>query len=381
MIDRCRQCALLVGRAGVRVEERQSGLRTGARRDRRIRIRRHRARRLGFHAHRARDTCGSGWTGGASPWSARSSRHVWPIPVRTKRACTPRSRRRDCSPAVGDGRRPVIVLSDEPTADPVRTGAAGRVQPALGLTGRQWDDAARGVERIAAAVRDETGLRTVFHHHCAGYVETPDEIDALMQRTDPSLVGLCLDSGHATYGGGSPLELLSRHRARTWHVHFKDCEPQIAERAPAGAVGLPDGASSRALLRAGARQRRFSRVAPRPAGCGLRRLDRRRAGCAAGDGLAGGERDAQPAIPAGHRTVGSRFHGVPQGSTGFRKVRVPQGSARFRVPRGFRQGSGFVNRAELNRGTDEPRGTRRNRTPWNPAEPGGTPWNPDERTA
>jgi inosose dehydratase len=133
--------------------------------------------------------------------------------------------------AVGDGGRPVIVVSDEPTADPVRSGAAGRVQPALSLTGRQWDDAARGVERIAAAVRDESGLRTVFHHHCAGYVETPDEIDALMQRTDPSLVGLCLDSGHATYGGGSPIELLSRHRARTWHVHFKDCEPQIAERA------------------------------------------------------------------------------------------------------------------------------------------------------
>lgn len=133
--------------------------------------------------------------------------------------------------SVGDGGRPVVVLSDEPTADPARTSAAGRVQPALSLTGRQWDDAARGVERIAAAVRDETGLRTVFHHHCAGYVETPDEIEALMQRTDPSLVGLCLDSGHATYGGGSPIELLSRHRARTWHVHFKDCEPQIAQRA------------------------------------------------------------------------------------------------------------------------------------------------------
>jgi inosose dehydratase len=133
--------------------------------------------------------------------------------------------------AVGNGARPVIVLSDEPTADPARTAAAGRVQPALSLTERQWDDAARGVEQIAAAVRDEAGLRTVFHHHCAGYVETPDEIDALMQRTDPALVGLCLDSGHATYGGGSPIELLSRHRARTWHVHFKDCEPHIAERA------------------------------------------------------------------------------------------------------------------------------------------------------
>ena len=80
-----------------------------------------------------------------------------------------------------------------------------------------WDDAARRVERIAAAVRDETRQRTVFQHHSAGYVETPAEIDALMARTDPSLVGLCLDSGHATYGGGAPLDLLARHRARTWH--------------------------------------------------------------------------------------------------------------------------------------------------------------------
>ena len=133
--------------------------------------------------------------------------------------------------AAGEGGRPVIVLADEPTADPARTRAAGRVPPALGLSGSQWDDAAGRVEQIAAAVRDESGLRTVFHHHCAGYVETAAEIDALMERTDPALVGLCLDSGHATYGGGSPLDVLSRHRARTWHVHFKDCEPHVAERA------------------------------------------------------------------------------------------------------------------------------------------------------
>jgi inosose dehydratase len=128
---------------------------------------------------------------------------------------------------------PFIVLSDEPAADPDRTGLAGRVPPGSGLTGQQWDDAAHGVERIARAVRDEGGLRTVFHHHCAGFVETPDEIDALLQRTDPALVGLCLDTGHATYGRGTPEDLLSRHRARVWHVHFKDCEPRIAARARA----------------------------------------------------------------------------------------------------------------------------------------------------
>jgi len=135
--------------------------------------------------------------------------------------------------AVADGGRPFIVLSDEPTADPVRARTAGRVDPSSSLTDRQWDDAARGVERLAQSIRDETGLRTVFHHHCAAYVETPAEIDALMQRTDAQLVGLCFDSGHATYGGGKPLDLLTRHRDRIWHVHFKDCEPAVAARARA----------------------------------------------------------------------------------------------------------------------------------------------------
>jgi len=134
---------------------------------------------------------------------------------------------------IGGGVGPVIVLSDEPTADAERTRAAGRVPPDSSLSDEQWDTAAEGVERIARAVRDETGLRTVFHHHCAGFVETPQEIDALLERTDPELLGLCLDSGHATYGGGSPVDLVSRHRDRVWHVHFKDCHPGVAARARA----------------------------------------------------------------------------------------------------------------------------------------------------
>jgi len=133
--------------------------------------------------------------------------------------------------AAVSGTSPFIVLSDEPAADPVRAREAGRIEPSQGLSEQQWDNAARGVERLAQIVRDETGLRTVFHHHCAAFVETPQEVDALMQRTDEALVGLCLDSGHITYAGGSPLSLLERYGSRTWHVHFKDCEPAVAARA------------------------------------------------------------------------------------------------------------------------------------------------------
>jgi inosose dehydratase len=133
--------------------------------------------------------------------------------------------------SVADGKAPVIVLSDEPTADPGRAAAAGRVTADIGLSNAQWNAITPAIDRIARVVKAETGLRTVFHHHCAGFVETPQEIDALMQGTDPALVGLCLDTGHATYGGGSPTDLLRRYRQRIWHVHFKDCDPRVAARA------------------------------------------------------------------------------------------------------------------------------------------------------
>lgn len=132
------------------------------------------------------------------------------------------------------GRQPFIVLSDANTRDPTRTARAGRIRPQDGLGERAWNVAAKGAEGVARAVRDEYGLRTVFHHHCAGYVETPAEIDELMSRTDGSLLGLCLDTGHLTYAGGDPVDLFRRYADRVWHVHFKDCDPRIADAARAG---------------------------------------------------------------------------------------------------------------------------------------------------
>ena len=66
---------------------------------------------------------------------------------------------------VGDA--PFIVLSDDNGTVAQRTQNAGRIRPEHSLTQEQWDTFVVGVHRIAQSVRDETGLRTVFHHHCA----------------------------------------------------------------------------------------------------------------------------------------------------------------------------------------------------------------------
>jgi len=134
--------------------------------------------------------------------------------------------------AVG-GDRPFIVLADDNGKNPVRTQNAGRIQPEHGLSPAQWPVFADGVNRVAQAIHTQTGLRSVFHHHCAGFVETPGEIEKLLALTDPKLVGLCLDMGHYRFGGGEPVAGLQKHADRIWHVHFKDCHPEVAQRSRA----------------------------------------------------------------------------------------------------------------------------------------------------
>lgn len=136
------------------------------------------------------------------------------------------------------GTTPFLVLADANGTEPARTLNAGRVGPGMGLSLAEWRTFAQGAERIARAVRDQTGLRTVFHHHCAGYVETPDEIGRLLELTDPAVLGLVFDTGHYLYGTGrndraALLEGLERYGERIWYMHFKDCQPQVAERARA----------------------------------------------------------------------------------------------------------------------------------------------------
>ncbi len=129
---------------------------------------------------------------------------------------------------------PFLVLSDDNGTDPVRTQRAGRIRPMDGLRREEWKVFARGADEIAAAVLGETGLRTVFHHHCAGYVETPDEIAMLLDLTNPECLGLAFDTGHYVHGtGGEDIDLtaaLNRFAERIWYVHLKDLDPAVARR-------------------------------------------------------------------------------------------------------------------------------------------------------
>jgi inosose dehydratase len=131
---------------------------------------------------------------------------------------------------------PFIILADENGTDLTRTKFAGHISPEMGLSDAEWETFVRGAESIARLVLEMTGLRTAFHPHCAGYVETPEEIAHLLELTDPRLLGLVFDTGHYLYGTGQNdgtliKEGLDRFADRIWHVHFKDCQPRVASKA------------------------------------------------------------------------------------------------------------------------------------------------------
>ncbi len=137
--------------------------------------------------------------------------------------------------AVATQPAPYLVLADDNGTVPNRTQRAGRITSQDGLSPAQWKQFASGAEAVARAVQLEAGLNTVFHHHCAGYVETNDEIAKLLELTDPKTLGLVFDTGHYTYGSGGAdaVAALDRFRERIWYIHMKDCHPGVAAQARA----------------------------------------------------------------------------------------------------------------------------------------------------
>ncbi|MEY9853187.1 sugar phosphate isomerase/epimerase [Leifsonia sp. EB41] len=87
-----------------------------------------------------------------------------------------------------------------------------------GLDAASWERVGRNLADAARRVRSR-GFEPTFHHHAGTFVETPDEIDLLLDRVD---VGLTLDTGHLLIGGGDPAEAWDRWGSRINHVHLKD---------------------------------------------------------------------------------------------------------------------------------------------------------------
>ncbi|GCD89953.1 sugar phosphate isomerase/epimerase [Nocardioides sp. LS1] len=88
------------------------------------------------------------------------------------------------------------------------------------------DDAA--IDRLAAcwnAVGRATadhGIRTALHVDFLSALRREDALEQLLDRTDPELVGLALDTGELAAAGIDPVTAIRQHAGRLWHVQLKD---------------------------------------------------------------------------------------------------------------------------------------------------------------
>ncbi len=132
-------------------------------------------------------------------------------------------------PADRPAPRPTLACSGRPerAAHP-GGGAEVRLSPA------GWDRLVANLGSAVAIARDE-GLEPTFHHHACTDVETVDEIEELLERSD---VDLTFDTGHLLLGGGDPVADLRRWVGRVNHVHIKDARIDVLQRVVAAGGGL-----------------------------------------------------------------------------------------------------------------------------------------------
>lgn len=146
-----------------------------------------------------------------------------------------------------DDVRPKAVLADA-SVEPERMRWAGQIpdHPEARLPVERLGLLVDNIERAGEQARAR-GFDPVFHFHAGSYVESADEIRALMDRLDTSLVGMCLDTGHARFGGADPTALLADYGEAVRHVHIKDCDLGVLADVCRSGGGLEE-AWSRAVF-------------------------------------------------------------------------------------------------------------------------------------
>jgi inosose dehydratase len=104
--------------------------------------------------------------------------------------------------------------------------------------------AAETADAVGQACRLE-GIQFCYQPHIGTVVFREGEIDNLLARTRPELVGLCLDTGHLAEAGIDLVPFVVRNAGRVRAVHLRDLRPKPVfvggpfANAGKGAVNLP----------------------------------------------------------------------------------------------------------------------------------------------
>ncbi len=94
------------------------------------------------------------------------------------------------------------------------------------------------------------GFKASLHNHMDQMVETPEEVDKCMARTDPKLFHFSRDSAHLHMGGSNVPQVMQKHKKRLMFADYKDVKwttPVEDFRQENGRVRAKDSRSARFL--------------------------------------------------------------------------------------------------------------------------------------
>ena len=103
----------------------------------------------------------------------------------------------------------------------------------------RWRQLVQGLNLIGE-IALENDMINAYHYHMGTMVQDLEETDRLMELTDPGLVYLLLDTGHAHYAGDAPLSIVQKYGTRIRNVHLKDIRQEILDMVHSGKMSFLD---------------------------------------------------------------------------------------------------------------------------------------------
>jgi inosose dehydratase len=92
------------------------------------------------------------------------------------------------------------------------------------ITAADYKRLGRLITEIGKRTAD-LGVSLGYHNHMGSLGERPEEVDQILQATDPRYAKLELDVAHYFQGGGDPAKAIEKYSDRLLFLHIKDVEP------------------------------------------------------------------------------------------------------------------------------------------------------------
>ena len=116
-----------------------------------------------------------------------------------------------------------------------------------------WPVDATNIKRLGHLLTEigrrtaDVGIPVAYHPHMGSIGEKPNDVDRVLDASDPKYVHLLLDVAHYQVGGGDPAAAIRKYKERLLLLHIKDARRPIRESGPTyefvelgrGSVDLP----------------------------------------------------------------------------------------------------------------------------------------------